>query len=102
MPLFLFSDNLLQHDIICALCGGQIELPAKYSEYFDLIKSNPEIFPGFFHVRLAENVLPRLALLRQFGFYPDPKKRSTPDAESCGAHSPRIRPQELATRATSD
>ena len=59
---------------------------------------NPDIFPGFFHIDLANNILPKLALLRQFGFYPSPKKPE-PAKESCGAHSPRIAPQELATRA---
>jgi hypothetical protein len=55
------------------------------------------LFPGFFHIDLAGNVLPKLELLRQFGFYPEPQTPANP--ESCGAHSPRIEPQELATRA---
>ena len=77
--------------------GGRIELPQRYGEYFDLIAKNPDIFPGFFHIDLAGNVLPKLALLRQFGFYPEPEP-TTATAESCGAHSPHIQPQELATR----
>ena len=43
------------------------------------------------------NRLPKLKLLRQFGFYPEPEP-TDPNAESCGAHSPRVQPQELATR----
>ena len=58
---------------------------------------NSDIFPGFLHIDLENNVLPKLKLLRQFGFYPSPKGDET-NAESCGAHSPRIEPQELATR----
>ena len=46
---------------------------------------------------LESNVLPKLKLLRQFGFYPDPEPAEQ-NAESCGAHSPRVEPQELATR----
>jgi hypothetical protein len=91
LPEFVFTG----HEV-CR--GGRIELPEKYDEYFQLILANPDIFPGFFHIDLAGNVLPKLALLRQFGFYPEPEPTATA-AESCGAHSPRIQPQELATRA---
>lgn len=90
LPEFVFTG----HEI-CR--GGRIELPERHAEYFQLILQNPEVFPGFFHIDLAGNVLPKLALLQQFGFYPEPQP--TPTAESCGAHSPRITPQELATRA---
>jgi radical SAM superfamily enzyme YgiQ (UPF0313 family) len=91
LPEFVFTG----HEV-CR--GGRIELPARYGEYFQLILANPDIFPGFFHIDLAGNVLPKLALLRQFGFYPEPEPTAA-TAESCGAHSPRIQPQELATRA---
>jgi radical SAM superfamily enzyme YgiQ (UPF0313 family) len=77
--------------------GGDIELPEKYRAYFDLVLASPDVFSGFFHIDLAGNVLPKLALLRQFGFYPV-AEAPPPDPESCGAHSPRIEPQELATR----
>jgi radical SAM superfamily enzyme YgiQ (UPF0313 family) len=90
LPEFVFTGHEVCH-------GGAIELPQRYREYFDLIKSNPDIFPGFFHIDLKGNVLPKLALLRQFGFYPEPQPVD-PNAESCGAHSPRVEPQELATR----
>ncbi len=72
-------------------------MPERHAEYFNLIIKNPDIFPGFFHVDLAGNVLPKLALLQQFGFYPE-SQPAEPSAESCGAHSPRVQPQELATR----
>ncbi len=78
--------------------GSDVEIPEKHRQYFDLITGNPDLFPGFFHIDLKENVLPKLALLRKFGFYPAPEEKPA-DAESCGAHSPRIAPQELATRA---
>ena len=91
LPEFVFTGHEVCH-------GGQIELPERHAEYFDLIRSSPDIFPGFFHIDLVGNVLPKLELLRQFGFYPEPQP-AEPSAESCGAHSPRIEPQELATRA---
>ncbi len=90
LPEFVFTG----HEV-CR--GGRIELPERYGEYFQLILDNPDLFPGFYHIDLAGNVLPKLDLLCQFGFYPLPEP-SAPTAESCGAHSPRIEPQELATR----
>ncbi|MBN1810092.1 MAG: B12-binding domain-containing radical SAM protein [Planctomycetes bacterium] len=89
LPEFVFTGHEIVH-------GGEIEIPAHHRRYFDLITSNPDVFPGFFHFDLENNVLPKLRLLRKFGFYPDPE---TVETESCGAHSPRIRPQELATRS---
>ena len=71
LPEFVFTG----HEV-CR--GGRIELPQRYGEYFDLITKNPDIFPGFFHIDLAGNVLPKLALLRQFGFYPEPEPARPP------------------------
>ena len=94
-PEFVFTGHEVCH-------GGRIELPDRYREYFDLILQNPDVFPGFYHIDLAGNVLPKLAQLRQFGFYPEPKP-SPDSAESCGAHSPAVPVEavgpELATRA---
>jgi radical SAM superfamily enzyme YgiQ (UPF0313 family) len=92
LPEFVFTG----HEIVK---GSTVELPDGHSHYFDLITSNPDIFPGFYHYDLKNNVLPKLELLRQFGFYPLPEGSEDPDPESCGAHSPKIAPQELATRA---
>jgi radical SAM superfamily enzyme YgiQ (UPF0313 family) len=90
-PEFVFTG----HEVLDA---GEVRLPERHAEYFRLITDNPDVFPGFFHYDLPGNVLPKLELLRQFGFYPDPK--AAPDrAESCGAHSPRTSSPELATRA---
>ena len=90
LPEFVFTGHEVCH-------GGTIELPERHREYFDLITGSPDVFSGFFHIDLAGNVLPKLELLRQFGFYPEPQPAET-GAESCGAHSPRVEPQELATR----
>ena len=92
----LFPEFVFTGHEVCR--GGDVEIPERYGEYFALVLANPDIFSGFFHIDLAGNVLPKLALLRQFGFYPAPEGEEEPSAESCGAHSPRIEPQELATR----
>jgi hypothetical protein len=91
---WLFPEFVFTGHEICR--QSHVELPERYSSYFDLIRANPDIFSGFFHIDLSGNVLPKLALLRQFGFYPEPQPSG--EAESCGAHSPHLRPQELATR----
>ncbi|OHB73012.1 MAG: hypothetical protein A2Z25_09820 [Planctomycetes bacterium RBG_16_55_9] len=97
-PEFVFTGHEVCH-------GGSVEIPESHRDYFELIRQNPDIFPGFFHVDLESNILSKLKLLRQFGFYPDPNVRSEllireaqNNSESCGAHSPRIKPQNLATR----
>ncbi len=94
LPEFIFTG----HEV---LRGGTVELLDEHRRYFDLVKGNPDVFPGFFHAGTLSNVLPKLELLREFGFYPSPDEAvpQDPDSESCGAHSPRIAPQELATRA---
>jgi radical SAM superfamily enzyme YgiQ (UPF0313 family) len=91
LPEFVFTG----HEV-CR--SGDVEIPERYRPYFNFITENPDIFPGFFHIDLENNVLPKLELLRQFGFYPAPEEQEA-NTESCGAHSPRIEPQELATRA---
>ena len=100
---YLFPEFVFTGHEVCR--GGTVEMPGQHKEYFDLITDNPDIFPGFFHIDLENNVLPKLELLRQFGFYPEPQpseaQSTESTAESCGAHSPRIEPQELATRANS-
>ncbi|HPD16602.1 MAG TPA: radical SAM protein [Planctomycetota bacterium] len=93
---YLFPEFVFTGHEVCQ--DGEVVLPERYAAYFDLIKGNPDIFPGFFHIDLPGNILPKLELLRQFGFYPSPKKLAEPTKESCGAHSPRVAPQELATR----
>ena len=76
LPEFVFTG----HEI-CR--NGQVELPEKHRDYFDLILNNADLFPGFYHIDLANNILPKLSMLRQFGFYPE-----AVEPESCGAHSP--------------
>jgi hypothetical protein len=58
LPEFVFTG----HEV-CV--GGEVELPERYAPYFGLIVGNPDLFPGFFHVDLESNVLPKLAQRRR-------------------------------------
>ncbi|MFB3893116.1 MAG: radical SAM protein [Phycisphaerae bacterium] len=82
LPEFVFTGHEIAR-------GGEVEIPDRYKEYFQIIMDNPDIFPGFFHVDLANNVFPKLQLLRKFGFYPEaqpiPVKMAQPDASQGGA-----------------
>ena len=94
LPEFVFTGHEICH-------GSEVEIPAKHKSNFDLVLEHPDIFPGFYHIDLESNVLPKLALLREFGFYPNPETADADaEAESCGAHSPHYHPPELATRTS--
>ena len=84
---YLLPEFVLTGHEICH--GLEIEIPPAHHEYFQLIQENPDIFPGFFHIDLENNVQPKFELLRKFAFYPD-RQPEPQNAESCGAHSPRI------------
>jgi hypothetical protein len=97
LPEFVFTGHELSR-------AGEVEIPPEYADYFRLIMDNPDIFPGFFHIDLENNVFPKLALLRKFGFYPERKDTSgeaspAPNGEIAAAPSSRLGPQEIATRA---
>jgi anaerobic magnesium-protoporphyrin IX monomethyl ester cyclase len=86
-PHLLPEFVLTGHEVVR---GSAVELPERHRAYFDLITANPDIFPGFYHYDLAGNVLPKLELLQRFGFYLKPELVAESNAESCGAHSPRV------------
>jgi anaerobic magnesium-protoporphyrin IX monomethyl ester cyclase len=94
----LFPDYMVTgHEISHS---GRVSVAPEHEYLFDFIEQHPDLFPGFFHVDLAGNVLPKLRMLQEFGFYP--ADDSPADPESCGAHSPRVAaPQErmLTARA---
>jgi anaerobic magnesium-protoporphyrin IX monomethyl ester cyclase len=85
-PYLLPEFVLTGHEVVR---GSNVELPERHRRYFDLITAHPDIFPGFFHFDLERNVLPKLDLLRRFGFYTQPELAAEANPESCGAHSPR-------------
>jgi anaerobic magnesium-protoporphyrin IX monomethyl ester cyclase len=68
--------------------GARVTVDAGHRPIFDFIASQQDIFPGFFHFDYEGNVLPKLAVLQEFGFYPAPRDGKK-ETESCGAHSPR-------------
>jgi len=77
--------------------SGHFEISDLHLDKYRFIKENPDIFPGFFHMDLQNNILPKLAIMRKFGFYP--LETDTSNSESCGAHSPHQAAQDIATRS---
>jgi hypothetical protein len=72
------------------LHGARCDLPPEHARIFDFVRANPEIFPGFFHYDLEGNVLPKLKVLQEFGFY-SPDRLEVAETDSCGAHSPKVK-----------
>ena len=66
----------------------RISIPPKHRHLFDFISNHPDIFPGFFQLRIQEEILPKLRELQAFGFYA--QEETEPETDSCGAHSPRV------------
>lgn len=84
---YLFPEYMITgHEV---LKGARCEIPAAHRPIFDFVRQQPRIFPGFFHYHLEDNVLPKLAVLQEFGFY-GPDREAVSDTDSCGAHSPRL------------
>lgn len=77
--------------------SGKFTISPQHEDKYSFIKDNPDIFPGFFHMDLQNNILPKLAIMRKFGFYPLATETTT---ESCGAHSPRQVGHEIATSSS--
>ncbi len=63
-----------------------------------LIVDNPDIFPGFSHINLTGNVLPKLTMLQEIGFCRQ-LETAPPTPDFFGAHIPGHAPHELATSA---
>lgn len=91
----LFPEYMITgHEISAA---GKFDISGQHADKYTFITDNPDIFPGFFHFNLEGNILPKLEIMRKFGFYPETEQDNT---ESCGAHSPRQAAQDIATRST--
>ena len=95
---YLFPEFVFTGHEICR--GGEVELPAEHAEYFHLITANPDIFPGFFHIDLAGQRAAEAGVAAAVRLLSRAASRRAANAESCGAHSPRVAPQELATRTS--
>ena len=84
----LFPEYMLTgHEL---LRGARCDRPPEYERIFEFVRTNPDLFPGFFHYDLEGNVLPKLRVLQEFGFY-GPDRSGVSDTDSCGAHSPKVR-----------
>ncbi len=56
--------------------GARMTVKERHRPIFEYVESNRDLFPGFFHYDLENNVLPKLAVLQEFGFYaPDVSRR---------------------------
>jgi hypothetical protein len=76
-------------------CSGfGIEVDDAHRSIYDFILENRELFPGFFHYDIEGNIKPKLDVLTELGFYRSIVQYEP--AESCGAHSPRVRTSETA------
>jgi len=85
-PEYMITGHEVSH-------SGRVSAAPEHEYLFDFIQEHPDLFPGFFHVDLENNILPKLRMLQEFGFYP--ADDAPTDPESCGAHSPRVAaPQE--------
>jgi len=79
---------------------SRVDVLPEHEPFFAFIQEHPDIFPGFFHMDLENNVRPKLRVLQEFGFYPA-SEQELASMESCGAHSPHLNESQrgLATRA---
>ncbi|MDQ7825029.1 MAG: radical SAM protein [Candidatus Eremiobacteraeota bacterium] len=94
----LFPEYMVTGHEVCR--GARASVLPAHRAIFRFIEENRDLFPGFFHYALAENVNPKLALLQEFGFY---LESEAPQAEtdSCGAHSPKVNAQFKSDRPAS-
>ncbi|UCB46827.1 MAG: B12-binding domain-containing radical SAM protein [Spirochaetota bacterium] len=71
-------------------CSGfGIQIDDQYRFIYDFILENRDIFPGFFHYDIENNIKPKLDVLTEFEFYRSIVQYES--TESCGAHSAQIR-----------
>jgi hypothetical protein len=84
----LFPEYMLTGHEICA--DGRIRISDEHRHIYDFISAHPDVFPGFFHLDVERNVLPKYALLQRFGFYTQEGRTEMlgSEVECCGAHSP--------------
>ncbi|MBW2262863.1 MAG: radical SAM protein [Deltaproteobacteria bacterium] len=83
----LFPEYMLTGHEICE--DGKLQMSEKHRFIFEFIQQHPDLFPGFFHIDLETNILPKHAVLQEHGFYVS-RNREISESDSCGAHSPRL------------
>ena len=68
-------------------CSGYgVRIDEQHGYIFDFIQQNRDLFPGFFHYDLKNNIEPKLKVLTELGFY---RSLAQYETESCAAHSAR-------------
>lgn len=95
---WLFPEYMVTGHEVCN--GMRVSISAEHKPIFEFVRAHPDLFPGFFHYDLAGNVLPKLAVLQEMGFYLKEKEslitRDVTETDSCGAHSPKTGKQRMA------
>ncbi len=79
-PEYMFTGHEVRVD-------GSIHIPPEHAAIYAFIQGNPDLFPGFFHIDVTGNILPKYALLQKFGFYAQSPGHQMQTA-CCGGHSP--------------
>lgn len=59
----------------------RVVIDERFSDFFEYIMRNRDVFPGFFQPDMEKSYMPKHAMMGEFEFY-----RREVD-ESCGAHS---------------
>jgi radical SAM superfamily enzyme YgiQ (UPF0313 family) len=77
-------------------CSGYgVRIDEQHGYIFDFILQNRDLFPGFFHYDLKNNIEPKLKVLTELGFY---RSLAQYEPESCGAHSAKTGPRAANSR----
>lgn len=88
---WLFPEYMVTGHEVCDATGVMIS--DEHRPIFDFVRAHPDLFPGFFHYDLEGNVLPKLQILQEMGFYLKDREalitRDVTETDSCGAHSPK-------------
>jgi hypothetical protein len=88
----LLPEYMLTGHEVCD--DGKLQVSDRHGFIFDFIQQNPDLFPGFFHIDLHTNILPKFEILRRHGFYTSKDSEIT-ESDSCGAHSPRLDDEQV-------
>ncbi|MDJ0764557.1 MAG: radical SAM protein [Myxococcota bacterium] len=83
----LLPEYVITGHEICEV--GSISIADQHRQFFDFIKANKDLFPGFFLMDVDDNIRPKLSILQEHGFYTRAQRELT-ELDSCGAHSPRV------------
>ncbi|MBD3177480.1 MAG: radical SAM protein [Armatimonadia bacterium] len=93
---WLFPEYMVTGHEVCD--QTKVSIDGEHRSVFDFVRQHPDLFPGFFHYDLEGNVLPKLAILQEMGFYLKDREalitRDVTETDSCGAHSPEAPPSK--------